>query len=155
MMIDSSILVDFAWENVFSRTGKCRQWNCLHISGLDIVHKEFLSRLIKSACADKIEPETLTIVAIILLDRYRLNRDYMLSRCSFRIMCIVAISLAHKLLSDENIENRDFATYGGYDIKLYNIIEREFLTTIEWNINVSTELFILWRRLLGSCNCIL
>ena len=99
----------------------------------------YIGRLVKHMACSR----SIFIFALIYLERIK-KMNYELRICDRNVhrVFIVACSVAAKFLEDECYCNEYYQKVGGVPtIKEFNKLEKQFLKTIGWNLNVGTQEF--------------
>nr|CAG4651822.1 EOG090X069C [Triops cancriformis] len=108
---------------------------------LDRLRLDSAAEISKEAC---ISPCSL-MLALIYLDRLRVNNPAYLSSVSSSKIFLVSVLVASKFLYDDGEEdtvyNDEWAASADIDIAELNQLERDFLTAIDWKLFVDHEGF--------------
>ena len=97
----------------------------------------YIRRLAKYAHA---EEEDL-IWAAILIDRALARSDFLVTKKTFHRLFLVSLTTAIKYRQDFFLTNSYYANVGGVDLEQLNLLERSFLTLLDFNVGVSEEAF--------------
>jgi hypothetical protein len=108
--------------------------------------KLYLERIISLS---SIESSTM-IYAFALFDIYCEKNDfYVTEENSFKLI-FVAIAISMKFNEDVTYRNKDFAEIGGLSTEEFNFLEVKFLTSLDYKIKVSEELYMMYAQPFNS-----
>ena len=103
-----------------------------------ITIERYVQRIHKYGPMDDQSDDVYLVVGLIYIDRFLFSRGTTLHTMNVHRIWLVAYLLAIKFLEDRHFDNRWFASVGGIPLLELNILEAEFLRTIQFDLRVDT-----------------
>ena len=103
---------------------------------------EFLERCAKYITRD----ESMFIFAIILMDRLNKNADVIISQNNKYNLFSISFMIAIKTQHDTHYSNAYVARVCGLKLFEINTLEREFCKLMQFNLNVSFDLYTMYKE---------
>ncbi|ORX79703.1 hypothetical protein K493DRAFT_321007 [Basidiobolus meristosporus CBS 931.73] len=103
---------------------------------------EFVQRLLIFTDA----PSTVVFVGLNYLYRLRTSGIFTEDPAcgsEYRVL-VVALLVASKYIEDQSYSNQSWSEVSGFDAEEVNLMEREFLTELDWNLWISPEEYEGW-----------
>jgi len=107
----------------------------------DVSIADYLARIVKyTPCSAECY-----ILALIFIDRVAQNHRVHVNSYNIHRLLLTAILISAKLLDDTTYNNKYYSHVGGISVKELNFLECKMLALMNYDLNVSTYLFELYR----------
>jgi len=108
--------------------------------------KSYVARLLQYAPCNR----ECFLMALIYMDRLIIRRGIMMNSMNVHRLFLISVMMASKFCDDQPCDNVYFATVGGVSVEELNVMELDFLTMIEFHINVSVPEFEAFQGVIES-----
>jgi len=143
----ADVLNRLCWQN------KSRQVSIPHVTRF---RAQRLPKITISAYVNRIFfysncSEECFVIALIYIERLiGLNKRFFVNEFNVHRLILTSVMIAAKYCDDQHFHNSYYCRVGGLSCKEINVLEREFLLMVNFNLHVENELFTARNRCLIS-----
>jgi hypothetical protein len=107
----------------------------------------FVYKTIKTASPNITPTVLMTSLLYVKRLRHKTNQIKSGNRAEFRIW-LTSLILADSFMNDHSFSNKSWAQISGFSAKECSIMQRELLSTLDYNLNCSEHEFKAWTKLI-------